>query len=64
MSLELAERSYKAYKIDLLHYSHEVEKSIHNPALVALERIFLGRPANTEQYIERRIQIERSQKRR
>lgn len=64
MSLSLAQESYDLLKMDIDSYLLETKSGIHNPALVALGMLFLGEKVNTEAYVNRRIEIERSQKRR
>ena len=59
MSLKLAEEAHRSYREDIVFYSREIKDGVHNPALVALDRMFCGQSVNTEFYIDKRIQIER-----
>jgi len=59
-SLKSAQEALDSFSADMALYNDQLKAGVHNPALVALDRIINGQSVNTDFYISKRIESARS----
>ena len=62
LSLKSAQDALNSFSADVDVYNEQVKSGVHNPALIALDRIMCGLSVNTDFYINERIARERQKR--